>query len=132
MMKVPLAILFSVCVIVGLGQIVQTNATMLEVPTTAFVSDIAPVVDISSSDELPTPVPPMTIPATEAAFKNDCPQCPVYQPPVSPVNTDEASEPKGRTRGRPMIGLVGGAVKVVARLAGHSRRAERRASRHGG
>jgi hypothetical protein len=130
-MRVPLAILFSVCVIVGLGQIIQTNATMLEVPTTAFVSDTAPVADIGSNDELPTPVPPMTIPATEATFKNDCPQCPVYQPPVSPVNTDEASESEGRTRGRPMIGLVGSTVKVAARLTGHSRRAERRALRRG-
>jgi hypothetical protein len=55
----------------------------------------------------------------------------VYQQPVSPVDTNETVESEGRTRGRPMIGLVGSTVKVAARLTGHSRRAERRALRRG-
>ena len=147
-MRVPLAILFSVCVIVGLGQLVQTNATVTEVPVSAFVMDVAPIdlpattsaakVEVKINNELPTPppifTPPLVPPANDVAYNGSCPRCPNYQPsvnvpaPCDPVQTAESGQ---GGRGRPVLGLVGGAVRSVGCLAGVGRRAARRAARRG-
>lgn len=139
-MRVPLAILFSVCIIMGLGQLMQTDATTtIEVPATAFVMDQVsievPTVEMpeqpawqsSVPSELPTP-PDNSFVLTVHKSRSDCDDNTCGMNQTTDTTTVENVE-----RNRSVAGAVAGAGrcagKIVKAAVGRERRQARRAER---
>jgi len=121
-MRVPLAILFSVCVLAGAGQLLQSEA--IEVPASAY----APSADVLVAPSVEIP----TVPTSDFILIGRG-GCPGGVCPASVVPTDETVADEGDGARGPVAGVAVGAGrcvgKVIRGVLGHERRAARRASR---
>ena len=134
-MKSALAILFSVCVLVGIGQVLQSPA--IEVSPSIYDTGVAviPTTEIpavpDSVAEIPMPPEIPTVPVTDASFGrgNSCPDGGNCNLPAN-NDTNENAGTDSQRRERGIVAGVGCcAGKAVKALLGRERRAARRASR---
>jgi len=134
-MKVALAILFSVCVLVGIGQVLQSPA--IEVSSSIYdgYAAVTPTTEIpavpDSVAEIPMPPEIPTVPVIDISLgKSNC--CPNGGNCNLPTNTDtkeNVDTDSQRQERRVVAGVGRGVGKVIKTLLGRERRAARRASR---